>query len=188
MLYKKRQPIIFLIAGRARSGKSTIGEIIKKYYQSLDKKVIISQYTKYLKLYIENITGEKINDNNKPRDLLQDLSRELIKKELKKEYFFIDRQLEDLEIYSYFADVIIINDVRFKSEIDVVKEKFNKVISIGVIRENYESNLTYKQQKDITETSLDDYNEYDYKIINNKKNNLECEVLNILKKIEKEGI
>lgn len=188
MLYQKREPIIFLIAGRARSGKSTIGEIIKNYYQNLSKKVIISQYTKYLKMYIENITGEIIDDDNKPRDLLQDLSRELIKKELKKENFFIDRQLEDLEVYSYFADVIIVTDVRFKKEIDVVKEKFNNVISIGVVRENYESDLTIEQQKDITETSLDNYNEYDYKLINNEKDDLEYEVLDILNKIMKEGI
>lgn len=188
MLYFKRQPIIFLIAGRARSGKSTVGEIIKRYYRSLNKKVIVSQYTKYLKMYIENITGEIIDDNNKPRDLLQNLSRELIKKELKKDNFFIDRQLEDLEIYSYFADVIIVTDVRFKKEIDVVKEKFNNVISIGVIREEYESDLTIEQQKDITEISLDNYNGYDYKIINNKNNDLEYKVLDILNKITKEGI
>ena len=139
-------------------------------------------------MYIENITGEIIDDDNKPRDLLQDLSRELIKKELKKENFFIDRQLEDLEVYSYFADVIIVTDVRFKKEIDVVKEKFNNVISIGVVRENYESDLTIEQQKDITETSLDNYNEYDYKLINNEKDDLEYEVLDILNKIMKEGI
>lgn len=188
MLYQKREPIIFLIAGRARSGKSSVGEVIKRYYEKLNKKVIISQYTKYLKMYIENITGKIIDDNNKPRDLLQDLSRELIKKELGKDDFFINRQLDDLEIYSYFADVIIITDVRFKKEIDAVKEKFSKAISIGVVRENYESDLSYKQQNDITETSLDNYSEYDYKIINNKNIDLEYDVLNILDKIQKEGI
>lgn len=188
MSYKRKEPIIFLIAGRARSGKNTTGDFIKEYYQNLNKKVIISEYTKYLKMYIENITNEKIDDNNKPRELLQKLSSELIKKELNKPNFFIKRQLEDLEIYSYFADVIIIPDVRFKEEIDVVKEKFKKVISIGVIRPDYKSDLTKEQLQDITETALDNYNEYDYKLINIEEKTLKEDVLKILNKIKKEGI
>ena len=40
----------------------------------------------------------------------------------------IDRQLEDLEIYSYFADIIIIPDVRFEKEIEVIKQTKKSIV------------------------------------------------------------
>lgn len=189
MQFIKKEPIIFLVAGRARSGKGTIAKYLENYYQNLNKKVIISPYTKYLKKYIEDITGEKIDENNKPRELLQKISSDLIKKELNKHNFFIDRQLEDLEIYSYFADIIIIPDVRFEKEIEVIKERYSKVISIGVKRPNYQSELTKEQLDDITETSLDNYKEYDYLIINDESlKKLNINLLKILEEIKKEGM
>ena len=189
MQFIKKDPIIFLVAGRARSGKGTIAKYLENYYQNLNKKVIISPYTKYLKKYIEDIIGEKIDDDNKPRELLQKISSDLIKKELNKHSFFIARQLEDLEIYSYFADIIIIPDVRFEKEIEVIKERYNKVISIGVIRPNYQSDLTKEQLNDITETSLDNYKEYDYLIINDESlKKLNINLLKILEEIKKEGM
>lgn len=189
MEFTKKEPIIFLVAGRARSGKGTIAKYIEHYYQQQNKKVIISPYTKYLKKYIEEITGEAINDDNKPRDLLQKISSELIKKELNKSCFFINRQLEDLEIYSYFADIIIIPDVRFKEEIEVVKEKFKNVVSIGVTRPNFKSDLTPEQLQDITEIALDNYTEYDFTLINDKSSEeLHTNLLKILRKLEKEGM
>ena len=189
MQFIKKDPIIFLVAGRARSGKGTIAKYLENYYQDLNKKVIISPYTKYLKKYIEDITGEKIDDDNKPRELLQKISSDLIKKELNKHNFFIDRQLEDLEIYSYFADIIIIPDVRFEKEIEVIKERYSKVISIGVTRPNYQSDLTKEQLNDITETSLDNYEKYDYVIINDESiKQLHTNLLKILEEIKKEGM
>jgi len=183
MEFLKREPIIFLVAGKARSGKSTVGEIIKDEYINDDKRVIVSPITKYLKKYIEEITGEEIDEFNKPRELLQKLSSVVIKSELGMEDFFVNRLIEDLKIYSYFFDIIVIPDVRFESEIQIVKSNFNKVISIGVVRENYKSDLTIEEQNDVTETSLDNYNSYDYKIINDNKSDLYLKVINILKNI-----
>lgn len=185
MEFVKKEPMIILIAGKARSGKSTLAKYIKEILELKEKKVIISPYTKYLKYYIEKITDTSITEENKPRDMLQKLSSDLIKKELGKENLFIDRQIEDIEIYSYFADTIIIPDVRFPSEIEVIKNKFKKVYSIGVIREDYQTDLTEEQQKDITETSLDSYKEYDYLIENKKETNLNEEAKKIINVLER---
>lgn len=188
MEFLKREPIIFLIAGKARSGKSTVGEIIKNNYVSNNKKVVVSPITKYLKKYIEEITGEEINEVNKPRELLQNISSVVIKKELRMENFFVNRLVEDLKIYSYFFDVIVIPDVRFEKEIGIVKDNFLNVVSIGVVRENYKSDLSLDEQNDITEVSLDKYDNYDYKIINdNNYDKLYLEVINILNDIKGRG-
>lgn len=184
MDFIKKAPLIILIAGRAQSGKSTLAKNFQKEYKSKGKKVIISPYTKYLKKYIEEITNEEINEKNKPRDLLQQISSKIIKEDLKKQNFFIDRQVEDIEIYSYFADVILIPDVRFPNEIKIIKEKFNNVISIGILRPDHISTLTKKQLEDITENALNDYHEYDFLVENTKKTNLQEITIELIKKIE----
>ena len=187
MVFSRKTPLIILIAGKARSGKSKIAEYLQCEFEKKGKKVIVSPYTKYLKGYIENILSQKIDEDNKPRDLLQEISSKIIKGELKKDNFFINRQIEDLEIYSYFADVILIPDVRFPNEISIIKEKFDNVVSIGVIRENYISTLTKKQEEDITEIALDNYNKYDLKIINKNKDNLKDIAKNIFTKLNERG-
>jgi len=185
MEIKHRNPKIFLIAGKARTGKNKVAEYIKEYYEK-NNKVVISPYTKYLKNYIEEITDKKIDDNNKPRELLQQISAKIIKEKLGMHNFFIDRQIEDLNIYSYFMDVIIIPDVRFPEEIEKIKENFPNVISIGVTRKNFISPLTKEQQEDITEISLDNYHDYDFKIENDEYKDLKNKVFSIIEEIRKE--
>ena len=188
MVFKNRNPIIILIAGKARSGKNTVSKILESEFIKGKKEVIISPYTKYLKEYIHNITDWNIEDeNNKPRDLLQKLSSELIKGKLGLENIFINRQIEDIKIYSYFKDVIIINDVRFPEEIDTIKNVFTNVVSIQVKRSNYISGLTKEQLQDVTETSLDNYNNFDYIIENDDIELLKEDTINIFKSLQKRG-
>ena len=187
MNFNKKNTLIILIAGKARSGKGEVASYLKDYFLKKEKKVILSPYTKYLKRYIVEVTGKEFNDEDKPRDLLQKLSSDLIKKKLSTPNFFINRQLEDLSFYSYFMDVVIIPDVRFEEEINKVKENFTNVVTIGVKRKNYLSILTKEQQEDITEIALDNYCNYDYKIENTSLEKLQLDVLKIIKNLEKEG-
>lgn len=187
MNFFKKNPIIILIAGKARSGKGTVASYLEQEFLKLNKKVVISPYTKYLKKYIEEITGEELDEEQKPRDLLQKISSELIKKELGKKNFFIQRQIDDLEIYSYFMDVVLIPDVRFPYEIEEIRKRFSNVIAIGIERKEYISTLTLEQQNDITEVSLDDYTNYDYKLINYDEFRLQQDVLEIFNKINERG-
>lgn len=185
MKLTNKNPLIICVCGKARCGKNFVSEIIYNECNKNNLKVIISPYTKYLKKYISEITNWDMTDKDKPRDLLQKLSSELIKGKLKNKDFFIRRQLEDIEFYSYFFDVIIIPDVRFSKEIEVLKEKYNNVISIGIVRENYDNGLNKEQQNDITETSLDNYKNYDYFIKNNGDDSLYEETLNIFNNLRK---
>lgn len=183
MEFQKKKPLIILIAGRARSGKNTFAQYLQEEYKKQNKKVINSPYTKYLKHYIEEITEKEIEEENKPRDLLQQISSKIIKGDLGKNDFFIKRQIEDLEIYSYFADIILIPDVRFPEEIEIIKDKFSDVISIGITRKNYISDLTKEQQQDITETALNEYHNYDFEIQTNNKIELETAAKKIIQEI-----
>ena len=172
---------IFIIAGRARQGKDTIGEFIKEYYKDL--KVLHLPNNYYMRDYAKRITDWDGTDETKPRDLLislADYARNNID-----EHFYIKRTIEDIKILSNYFDIILITDARFPYEIEMPKKEFNNVISLHVERPEYVSELTNENKKHPTETSLDAYNNYDYKIINDSTlEDLKEKIYNLLDNIE----
>ena len=174
-----KNPKIYLIAGRARHGKDTIAGYLKEFYEADGKKVIFSPAAKYIKFYAKEMTGWDGSDETKPRELLQELGTDIIRKKLNKAEMLIERQNDDIEIYSYFYDAIMIPDIRLPREILGVKEKFSNVVTIHVNRINFDNDLTGKQQKHETEVALDNYDDYDYKIINTTLEKLKEDVREI---------
>ena len=160
MDFKKHNSKIIILTGKAQSGKNASANIIKKYLEKQNKKTVIIAYAKYLKDYAKEITNWNGRETTKPREFLQQLGVELIKKEID-ENMLINRIKEDIKVYEYFFDVIIISDARFESEIEEIKKE-HKVTVIKI--DGKENKLTNNQKKHITETALDNYSKYDYKI------------------------
>ncbi|NLD78844.1 MAG: hypothetical protein GX641_00700 [Mollicutes bacterium] len=160
------KPQIILISGKARHGKTTSALIMKEIYESLNKKVIITRYSTYIKHYAKEFFGWDGREETKPRELLQKLGTDVIRKMLGKDDFFVKRMVEDIEIMKYFFDVIIIDDVRFPIEIELLKTVYPEVKTIRINRLNFVSDLTQEQQKHITETSLDEYKDFNQYLLN----------------------
>ena len=156
---------IFLLAGKARSGKDTAAKVIKDYYEGKDKRVVQIGFADYIKNYAMNITNWDGTDETKPRELLQVIGTDIVRNTID-ENFFIDRVCEDIMVYKHFFDIIIISGARFPNELDIPKKKFDNVVIIGTKRSNYDDGLTDKQKHHVTENALDDYNNYDYVIVN----------------------
>jgi hypothetical protein len=181
-----KNPKIYLVGGKARSGKTVVGQMIKDEYEKTGKRAVVLSYAKYFKDYVKSYFGWDGSEATKPRDLLQQLGTDIIKEKLHMPLFHINRMIEDITVLSYFFDVIIVNDVRFKNEFDVPKEKFNNVIAIGIKRDNFDNGLTEAQKNHISETDLDDYRKYDYVIQNDgPTEHLRQDVLAIINKEEK---
>ena len=175
---------IYVICGKARHGKDTTALAIKKAYK--DKKVINLSYGSYIKEFAKNISDWDGRDETKPRVLLQQLGTEVIRNKIDKD-FFIKRLCNDIRVYSYYFDVITISDARFPDEIMTPKKLFDNVITIKVVRSNFDTNLTLEEQKHSTETALDEFNDYDYVIENNGTiDELDKKVLKIVKEVEHE--
>lgn len=180
MEFIKRNIKLFIISGKAKSGKNTIANIIKKYYS--DKKVITTSFAYYIKDYAKRISGWDGSEETKPRELLQQLGIELVKNNID-DRFFINRTLQDIEIFSYFYDIIIIDDARLIDEIEVLKDKYKNSVSIRVIRDNYNNGLSNNESNHLTEVGLDNYSKFDFTIINNDYSKLEEDVINILRSV-----
>lgn len=165
MDFINKNPKIYIFAGKARAGKDTCANYIKEFYEKNNKKFLCLQYSGYLKDYAKKITDWDGKDETKPRQLLIDLGSDLVRGKIDR-YMLVNRMIEDLRVMSYFFDVIVISDARLSEELDMPRERLDNVKIIEVIRPNFENNLTAEQKKSLTEVGLDNYNNYDYRIIN----------------------
>ncbi len=176
-----KQPHIYIIAGKARSGKDTIASIIKDYYQTIGKTTVVLAYSKYIKDYAKTISNWDGSDETKPRELLQILGTEIIRGKID-QAFFVNRIVEDIKIYSFFFDNIIIADARYPDEIDTPKQAFPTTKSIHVVRPNFISELTDTQNQHRSETGLDSYHNYDLEVINDGDlETLKLKIINLIK-------
>jgi len=178
MEFNKKNTKIYLLSGKAKSGKNEVSKIITNYYKN--KKCITLSYSYYLKDYIKRITDWNGEEETKPRELLQQVGIELIKNKIN-DKLLINRLIEDIEVFSYFYDIIIVSDARMLEEIEIPKLKFNNITTIRINRNNIDNNLTLSEKNHITETDLDDYTNFDYIIDNDKDyNNLKEEIIKIM--------
>lgn len=165
MELKLRKPKIFIVSGKANSGKDTTCELINNYVKLKELNSINLQFSSYIKMYAKVISGWNGSEDTKPRALLQELGTEIIRNKIDNK-FFIKRIIDDIKVYSYYCDVITISDARMPEEIDEIYNYFDNVYRINIRRDNYNNNLLDNEKKHLTETALDGYNNYDY-IINN---------------------
>ena len=171
---------VYLICGKARSGKDTIGDMLKSKLEERNHKVCNIQIMRTLKGYLKDYFNWDGTEENKPRTLLQTMGTELIREKLNMPNFHLDRLTEDIKVLSNYFDIFIVDDIRLINEIEEIKKRFSNVTSIGVEKENYISPLTETQEKHITEHDLDNYNDYDYKIINRTREELDEEINKII--------
>ena len=179
MEYIKKDVKIFVLSGKAKSGKNEESKIIENYYKKENKKVIITGFTYYLKDYAKRITGWAGDEESKPREFLQQFGIEFIKEKID-DKLFINRTLQDILIFSYFYDIIIISDARLIDEIEILKSKYSNVVTIKVIRDGFDNGLSVSEKNHITETALDNYNNFDYIIKNENYGSLEKDIINLL--------
>jgi dephospho-CoA kinase len=134
-------------------------------------------------MYAKDISDWDGSEESKPRALLQEIGTDIIRKQIDND-FFVRRMVEDIKLYSYFLDAVIISDARFIDEIEYIKKHFKDTVVFNIVKSNLNTDLTSKEQKHPSETSLDNYSKYDY-IIDNDGSILELEdkIYNIIKEV-----
>lgn len=183
MELKLKEPKIFIVSGKANSGKDTSCEFINNYIKLKELKCINLQFSSYIKMYAKNISGWDGSEEEKPRTLLQELGTDIIRRKIDNE-FFIKRIIDDIKVYSYYFDVITISDARFKEELDSIYNCFNNVYRINIKRPNFVSKLSSKEKTHITEVALDNYNNYEFEIINDSSlDDLNKKIKNIIDEV-----
>ena len=171
---------IYLLAGKAGSGKDLMGRYMKTQYDFAGHNACILHITTPLYEYARNYFSWNGNMAEKPREFLQEMGIEVIQKQLGKKYFLLDRLCEDVDILKNFFDIFIITDGRLLFEFEELKRRFPSIKIIHVIRDNYENELTEQEKQHVTETEMEDYTDYDYIVRNTSKERLYSEADKIM--------
>lgn len=172
-MIEKKNPTIYLMCGKAKHGKDTFSAFLKKAYEDNGKKIIVTQLSKYIKYYAREMTGWDLSEETKPRELLQQLGTSVIREYLQKDDLFINRMIDDIDVFSCFYDAIIISDVRLKKEIHDLKASYPNAKVVHIIRPDFDNGLTEEQKQHKTEIDLDDFTDYDVEIVNTTLEKLE---------------
>jgi hypothetical protein len=156
---------VILISGRAENGKSELGKYLKGKLEDQGKKVIVDRFAKYIKQYAVQLGWDGVTKDEYWRNFLQTTGTELIQQKLNMKTFHPKRLAEDIEILNQFGvDYFIIDDTRFRREIDYIKSVFpNDTMTVRVHRVDHISKLTEEQLNHISENDLNGY-KFDYNI------------------------
>ncbi|MBP5679305.1 MAG: hypothetical protein J6X28_05740 [Bacilli bacterium] len=178
---------IFVIGGKAKTGKNTFGEYLREELKDYGYKPCVMHITQPLYAFAENYFEWDGNENTKPREFLQKMGIEIIQKKLGKKDFLLNRLMEDMDILSEFFDAFIITDARLIHEFETLKEHYDDVVTIKLERKNYKDEMTEEERNHITETELDQYDDFDYIIENKTLKDLETSAIEIVRNEENYG-
>ncbi len=177
---ENKEIIVYLIGGKARTGKGEISHLFKQEYEKRGYAVCEIQMMRTLKGYLKDYFGWDGKEETKPRTLLQQMGTEIIREKMGKNYFHIDRLTEDITVLSNYFSVFVVNDIRLPLEIEEMKKRFPNVVSIHVTMDHYTSPLEPTEQTHITELALDHYKNFDYEIVNYSLNQLASDIIQIV--------
>ena len=178
---------IFVIGGKAKTGKSTFGNFLKEQLKDYGYRPCIMHITEPLYSYARTYFDWNGREEDKPREFLQKMGIEIIRDKLGKKEFLLNRLCEDIEILSNFFDCFIITDARMIHEFEKLKEKYEEVITIKLERKNYDNCLTEEEAKHITENEIDKYQDFDYVIENRSLDDLKIAALEVVRTEENYG-
>ena len=175
---------IFVVGGKSGCGKNEVAKMIEQFYTYKLKKCVVTEFSKYIKLFAKELTDWDGVSQNKPRRFLQTFGAKIRNYD---ERFLTKRMIEDITLYEDLVDVVIISDARMPLEFEDMKENFDDVTSILVINQFSPSKLTLEEQSDITERALESYDEFDYIIANDELEKTREKVFKLLEEKENEN-
>lgn len=178
---------IFVIGGKAKSGKNTFGEMLREELKDYGYRPCVMHITEPLYSYARTYFDWNGNEDEKPREFLQKMGIEIIRDKLGKKEFLLNRLYEDIEILSNFFDAFIITDARMIYEFESIKQKYEDVVTIKLERKDYDNQLTEEEAEHITEKEVDTYDDFDYVIQNRSLGDLKASALELVRNEENYG-
>jgi len=165
---------IILIAGKSGSGKTEAAYLIKE----LLPKTIVTNLSKYIKIFALEMTEWDGDDTNKPRTFLQHMGDKL--REIDNA-FLTKRLLEDTKLYEQYYENVVVCDIRLKEEIEYIKNNTsNEVITILVKSNRLNDKLNEAEHNHKTENEFLTYDKYDYIIENNYDDSFKKQIEKII--------
>lgn len=144
---------IFAVSGKAQHGKDTFANILHEELTNKGYRVLLAHYADLLKYICKTFFSWNGEKDEKGRQILQYVGTDVVRKE--RPDYWVEFILNMLDLFGDNWDYVIIPDTRFPNEIDKLKEHYQKVEHIRIVRLDFESTLTQEQQNHPSEIALD---------------------------------
>lgn len=174
---------IILISGMARHGKDQTAEFAYNYLKQRGERVLLTHFADFLKDFCKKNYGYKGIKDEEDREILQRVGTDIVRKNNPDAW--VKMMAELLKGIKTEFDYVLIPDTRFENEIYCLKSNFKNedVVTIRVIRENFDNGLTAEQKAHPSESSLTNC-KFDFVIKNNGTlNDLNDAIKTIIDKI-----
>lgn len=177
---------IYMLHAAAQSGKNTVADIMKEKYESQGKRVLIIAEADYVKFVLEKYYGITEFKSPEGRSRIQQFATDMCRSINPNIWSNVVTSL--IEVAQCSFDVVIVPDWRFMNEyknMDFLYPKKVRTVLISRPDVNSVDNMTESQRNHQSETELDNFENYDYNIIN-KTNHLDETIRQVEEMIEKE--
>ena len=174
---------IYMLHGKARSGKNYTGEVLKEMLEARGKKVLICGFGDPVKDTMTRYWGITDFKSESGRSAIQHYATDVCR--TKNPFVWAKILSLWLQAVEDLFDVIIIADLRFYTEHKQITYDWGDksiIKTLNIIRAGDDwSDLTTSQLSHISETELDDSKIFDYNIYNAKdKDYLKEQLINII--------
>jgi hypothetical protein len=149
---------VILLSGTAESGKTTVASMLKKKLEEDNKKCLIINFADALKFIAKTYFGWDGVKNEAGRKILQQLGTDVVRK--RNPRFWIDFVLNFIRVFNIDYDYFLVGDVRFSNEKYCFIEAKMDVLSINVVRLDFENKLTEEQKNHPSEKGLVGFFDY----------------------------
>lgn len=164
---------IIIISAKARGGKDFTANLIKDKLEQKGNKVLIAHYGDLLKYICTTFfkwNGEK---DDIGRTLLQHIGTDVVRKQ--NPDYWVEFIIGILKLFPNEWDYVLIPDARFPNENNKLKEQGFEVVTLRVVRLNFDNGLTEEQKNHESETALDNY-KFDFLVVNNGDESINSEI------------
>ena len=174
-----------MIGGKAGHGKDTFASYLKKALETKKLSVLIlhnADYLKYIASAYLDWNGEKTPRN---REMLQKLGTERFRAQMMREAKWVECTRDIIEGLSGVYDIFIIPDLRFRSELFLIRESFIKrIYTVYVNRPDFDNGLDFEARNHVSETDFDQHKHlFKYFIENTSLDHLEEQAMELAEKL-----
>jgi hypothetical protein len=144
---------IIAISGKAQHGKDTFADALKEELISRGHRVLVTHYADLLKYICKTFFNWDGQKDEKGRKILQYVGTDVVRKQCPD--YWVTFTISIIQMFSENWDYVLIPDTRFPNEVDMLKQHFDNVEHIRVVRPNFVSTLTEEQKNHPSEVALD---------------------------------
>lgn len=144
---------VICISGKAQHGKTTTAVMMKSKLEKSGNKVLITSYAGLVKYICKAFFDWDGKKDEKGRALLQFVGTDVVRAQ--DPNYWVNFIADMLTFFEDEWDYVILDDCRFLNEIEELASRGFKVTHVRVVRDNFDSPLTEKAQRHMSETALD---------------------------------